>query len=92
MIVSGDHIMEELFNEYSEDNLIPESDSSESSESSEWPESPEIALISDVSDEASHKTSQSYCLPLQQFTTNAGLIIGIQNTEVMFFYEFIYYK
>jgi hypothetical protein len=83
-VLSGDHIMEELFNEYSEDNLIPESDSGESSDS-ERPESPEIALISDVSDEATPKTSQNYCLSLQPFIANRGLITDIHNTDVMFF-------
>jgi hypothetical protein len=32
-IMSGDHIMEVLFNEDSEDDLIPESDSSQSTDS-----------------------------------------------------------
>jgi hypothetical protein len=88
-ILSGDHLMEELFNKYSEDNLIPESDSGESNDS-ERPESLEIALISDVSDEATPETSQSYSVPLQPFTANTGLITAIQNTEFFFVNLFIY--
>jgi hypothetical protein len=47
-----------LFSEDSEDDLIPESDSSESSDS-ERPESLEISVISDVAGEATPETSPS---------------------------------
>jgi hypothetical protein len=52
--LNGGRIMEVLFNEDSEDDLIPESDSSESSDS-ERPASPEIFLISDAAHEATRK-------------------------------------
>jgi hypothetical protein len=73
--------MELLFNEDSEDDLMPESDSSESS-ISEMPESPEIALISDVGDETTPETSPGYCPPLQSFTANTGLNTAVHNTDV----------
>jgi hypothetical protein len=53
-ILSGDCIME-MFNEDSEDDLIPESDSNESSDN-ERTEFPEIALITDVADYATPRT------------------------------------
>lgn len=70
-------------------NIFPESDSSESSES-ESPEALEITLMRDISDETTPKTSQSYCLPLQPFIANTGLITDIQDTKVIFLCEFIY--
>jgi hypothetical protein len=94
-ILSGDRIMEVLFNEESEGGLIPECDSNESSDS-ERPGSPEIALISDVADEATPDTVPS-CLPLPPFTTNTGLNTNIQNTDVVSFvtlfitYNFLVY-
>jgi hypothetical protein len=48
-ILGGDHTMQILFNEDSEDDLITESNSNQSSDS-ERPKSPETAIISDVSD------------------------------------------
>jgi hypothetical protein len=81
-ILSGDHIMEVLFNTDSEDDLIPDSDSSRSS-GIERPESPEISVISDISHEATHKTLPSHCLPLPPFTANSGLKTDIENTDVM---------
>lgn len=59
--MSGDHVMEVLLNEVSEDGLIAEP------ASSEWAESPEIALISAIADKATPKTLPSYCLPLPPF-------------------------
>jgi hypothetical protein len=53
-ILSGDHIMKVLFNEDSEDNLNPESDSSESSDI-EMPESPEIALTLKMRPHTKHR-------------------------------------
>jgi hypothetical protein len=82
-IMSGDRIMEVLFNEDSEDDLIIESDSSESNES-ERPESPEIALTSDVAVEATPETLPSCCPPLPPSTANTGLNTDIQNTDVMY--------
>jgi hypothetical protein len=76
--------MEVLFNEDSEDDLIPESDSSESSDC-ERLESPETVLISDIADEATLKTLPSQCLPVLPITANTGLNTDIQNTDVMFF-------
>jgi hypothetical protein len=83
-VFSGDHIMEMLFNEDSEDSLNPESNSSESSDS-EMPESPEIALMSDIADEATPETSPSYSPHLPPFTANTGLNTDIQDIDVMSF-------
>jgi hypothetical protein len=82
-ILSDDRIMEVLFIEDFEDDLIQESDSSESIDS-ERPESPETVLISDVAAEATPKTSLSHCPPLPPITANAGLNTNIQNTDVVF--------
>jgi hypothetical protein len=72
------------YNENSEDDLIPESDSSESSDN-ERPESPDISMISDVANEATPETSPRHCSPLPRFKTKAGLNTNIQNTDVMSF-------
>jgi hypothetical protein len=50
-ILSGECIMEVLFNEDSEDNLIPDSNYNESRDG-ERTVSPEIAMICDIEDEA----------------------------------------
>lgn len=55
-ILSDDRMMELLFNEDSDDNLIPESNYSKLSDS-ERPESPEVALIIDIANEATPETS-----------------------------------
>jgi hypothetical protein len=83
-ILSGDHIMEVLFNEDSDHNLIPETDFNESSDN-EKPESPEIILITDVADEAIPETSPGYCPPFPPFAANAGLNTDIQSTDFMTF-------
>jgi hypothetical protein len=70
-----------LFNEDSEDNLIPESDTSELS-NSEMPESPETALVIDVAYEAIPETSLGYCPPLPSFLANTGLNTVVLNTDV----------
>jgi hypothetical protein len=66
-------MIELLLNEVSEDNLIPEFNSSKLSDS-ERPESPEIALIGDVADEATPEASPIDC---PSFTANAGLNTNI---------------
>jgi hypothetical protein len=77
-------MMEILFNEYCEDVLIPESDSSQLSDS-ERPKSPQIAAISYVLGEAMCETSPRYFLPLPPFTVNMGLNTDVQNTDVVLF-------
>jgi hypothetical protein len=54
-VISANYIIEVLVNGDSEDDLIPESDSSESCDSGR-PKSPEIALISDTADETTPET------------------------------------
>jgi hypothetical protein len=76
--------MEILFNEDSQDDLIPQCDSYDLSDS-ERPGSPEITLISDVADEATPETLPSCCLPPPPFTANTDLNTNIQNTHVMCF-------
>jgi hypothetical protein len=83
-ILSGNCILEILFNEDSEDSLFPESNSSQSS-GSERPESEAVAMISDISDEAMLETLPSCCPPLPPFTANVGLNTDIENADVMSF-------
>jgi hypothetical protein len=90
-ILSGDHIMEVLFNEDSEDGLITECNLNESSDI-ERPGSPEIALISDFADEATPDTLPSCYPPFAPFTANTGLNTNIQKTDVMSFVTPFYYR
>jgi hypothetical protein len=65
-----------LFNEDSEDDLIPQSHSNKSSDN-ERPESPAIALISDTADKATpehrHATVVLYCIV---FISNSNMYMG----------------
>jgi hypothetical protein len=83
--------MQVLFNDDSEDDLIPQSHSNESNDS-ERPESPEIALISDAADKATPETSPK--LLFTSSTIYSEHRPEYQNSEhrCYVFCEFIYCK